>query len=555
MKRNPKHSDKPRLVLYDERQFELAKAAARAHTLISVNRGLWHRLKNHDIDCVWAFGDDSFVSIEAREAATEALLSESFTSFGHELTDSLDVWRRTNKFYFRYLAGHYLSAKLVSPISDKRKLFRRNQQTLIPIRPDQMEVFGLFFGDDCFPLFLKGLNPDAIFVDETDLQPVAPDRKLRLTVRNDFDFRPATHRQLSPVDTLVMPAAMNDDASNFVSETNTVLLVGSAFDDREVVFGVDNRPDHWFLRQNRLGPELLATCEGWLRALWLPRLQSLKSSVQHIVGQSKPRQVAVANHLFPESALLLEAAAGSEVSLIIASHGLCPMDLELWTDLPPAVTALTAMRSGVKWWASVGLKGTQHENSYLHLAKGLAAAKPPGNGGTDKLKVLYAGGLSCEVTYPVLPAGPYSNALARILQIPDTLESKIDLTAKFRPTWESAAWYDEWKIDLLSSELGMMSLLKDFDIAVFLEFPSTGCYEAIANGCAVLCVSDDPQSFRWSGQGGYSQNPFPPSQIPVIEPAHYWETVAVLEKNRSELVQLWRTQADWLRTELSRPES
>lgn len=494
---------------------------------------------------------------------TAELLRLTYESYGSELTDSYALWSRVNYFHFQYLTAAFASAMAVA--RQLREIDGRGGRGLdaigLAVNPAELTTFSCFYDDDSFALMLKALVPDVVLVDERDGRVLDSDDELRLGVGNDLPAPDSSRLELDHADVLFCSAATRDPWRNFAARDASCLAVTSrhASHPGQVTLGASDRPS-WTavdFAPAPLDPSIAGLAElldPIVRALWLPRLRSLREDCRDIVARTAPRQMIMSDHVFPETALLAdERAPGTELTLI--PHGPGGVDVTLWAGVEDVV-ARVPTRTALARWRAQGSQAVVDAGSYSALREVYTATHGAVTGEAEDgrpLRLLLVGGAPALDYIPLNSVEGYDSCVAKITTVPEALSAEVELRAKPRPRLESADWYrtflDEEQVVARNAPLTEEFLTSD--LAIVVGQPTSAILEAIAKGCAVVAVTDDSDGPLWTPmQIDIGGQVFDSRVVPVLRSDAFWAFVAEALADRSRLEELWLAEAQWLRTEL-----
>lgn len=508
-----------------------------------------------EIPVEWLLPPDWSDLVEWKRGGTDAFLERTFDVSGGKELGSLALWRRLNYFHFQYVVAAFQSAKAVSA-----QLRSRNWDLTtiaLPVNPAEMKTLSVFSSDDTFVLFLKSLVPELQLIDERDGRPIDPDELVRFGVGVDFEETDFSGGLPPDTDVLFCNAATRDSGFNFAPPGSKILTVGSMFSPvpGDVTTGAARRPE-WIeisFGEAAIEPSTAGLVEVFVpvvRSLWLPRLRSLRDSCRELIAATSPQQIIVCDHVFPETAMLVaERAPGTAVTIL--PHGPGGVDVALWSDVVGA-TARVPTRTSQSRWESHGTAAVV-DAAISPKLRDVYVSEPPVASSQDALRILHVGGAPALDCVPLSGAQAYEDSLSTVLSIPKGWQERVMIRSKPRPNIEHLDWYLKFlrHEQLLPVWVPLVEEFSAADLVVVVEQPSSAMLEAISQGCVVVAVATNPTDPQWvAGDSDLGGQVFDPDVIPLAHPEAYWELVQSLVNDRRLLREMWRSQTEWLRSEL-----
>lgn len=515
---------------------------------VTPHRHLWFALTAEGFDCQWAFAPNFCISLDLRTREADDFIDQTYRFHRQRIAVSRGSWKRACSFHFRWLIGDFLAAReMANRIGADRG---RWNQVLVPVDPANVRVWGAFLEDDSFALFTKALIPDATLINESSEEVITGAQSLRLFPLVDFVHQEGSGNKVSATDELVMPAAMRTPWEPFTHTDLTQTVVGSVMGDHTApAIAVTNPIDTWVVAAEISGEDAVAISASWVAKIWLPRIEEVSVACARLLDTAAPSRLFVADHVLPDVSLLADEAVSRGVPITLLPHNPAPVDIRLWVGVP-GVDVVTGTKSAREWWTRADIRARRSSSCFTKLRE--AAKKPARIRTSTLLRVLYIGGLSHELHYPIVDPAAYFKAQQVLMTPPADIASSVEMSIRPRAHWESSAWYDAYPAprQILDTETPLPELLSSFDLAVVLEMSSGAQLEAIAAGCATVSVSSEPTADRWRANGDVASSILDPAVVPVIPPEAFWPLLNTFVEDRSQLDILFTRQLAWLRDEL-----
>jgi uncharacterized ubiquitin-like protein YukD len=522
------------------------------YKIICLNYENFNELKKQGLEVEYAYSQEFFD--EGVQSAKEV---EYFSS---SYKQSSIYYKLASRFIINYEIKLIKCARELSNI-----LFEKypSEVIYIPIYKSEMKIFSTFQECESIILYLLNLNQNISLlstVDETNLNPTMSLRIVNgypFPEFKDDGFKIHNHSELKGF----VNSAIEDHKSISKNSIDYFEFSGSfgikhseIEDDRNITLSIrhfEKKRIDLSINQIRSFTSVIDLFEFMTINLLLEDLFCLESSLKNLMKNIHQIELAISQHAFPETALLLKVIKelGVENKIFLIPHKISVLDLDLWnfTDLD-LIFVLERLPNKPEELQ----KNYEISNQISQVRVERSVNKWNGLNESKLFNVLIVEPAIFELCYPILPLKILFNIQSRLLGIKD----KCSLIIKKRPIWGSESFSQNLS-NSVNASISVRTLeheALDSSISIFFSQNSTAMFEVINSGSlAILCLDlENPVPAEHYAQRGLMREPS--EYCLVINIAYLSQYVSLLRGNPDFLKDLFDLQSSKLKKDFKSNE-